>query len=49
MSNNFITNSAENATLKKRLKKLILASQELKIIDPQFPLTQKAYDNYKIE
>ena len=30
MSNNFRTNSAENATLKKRLEKLILASQELK-------------------
>jgi len=32
MSNNFITNSAENATLKKRLEKLILASQELKFL-----------------
>lgn len=32
MSNNFITNTAENATLKKRLEKLILASQELKFL-----------------
>lgn len=32
MSNNFITNSAENATLKKRLEKLITASQELKFL-----------------
>lgn len=32
MSNNFITNSTENATLKKRLEKLILASQELKFL-----------------
>lgn len=32
MSNNFITNSAEEATLKKRLEKLILASQELKFL-----------------
>lgn len=32
MSHNFITNSAENATLKKRLEKLITASQELKFL-----------------
>ncbi|MCB0516020.1 MAG: helicase-related protein [Chitinophagales bacterium] len=32
MSKNFITNSAENATLKKRLEKLISASQELKFL-----------------
>ncbi|MBD3637005.1 MAG: DEAD/DEAH box helicase family protein [Crocinitomicaceae bacterium] len=32
MSNNFITNSAENASLKKRLVKLISASQELKFL-----------------
>jgi len=32
MSNNFITNSAENATLKKRLEKLILAIKELKFL-----------------
>lgn len=32
ISNNFITNSAENATLKRRLEKLILASQELKFL-----------------
>ncbi len=32
MSNNFITNSAENTTLKKRLEKLISASQELKFL-----------------
>lgn len=32
MSNNFITNSAENATLKIRLEKLISASQELKFL-----------------
>ena len=32
MSNNFITNNEEKATLKKRLEKLILASQELKFL-----------------
>jgi superfamily II DNA or RNA helicase len=32
MSNNFITNSGENASLKKRLEKLITASQELKFL-----------------
>lgn len=32
MSNNFITNSGENASLKKRLGKLISASQELKFL-----------------
>lgn len=32
MSNNFITNSIESATLKKRLEKLISASQELKFL-----------------
>ncbi|MGZ0014821.1 helicase-related protein [Yeosuana sp. AK3] len=32
MSKNFITNNQENATLKKRLEKLIVASQELKLL-----------------
>ncbi len=32
MSKNFITNNQENATLKKRLEKLISASQELKFL-----------------
>ena len=32
MSNNFITNSDDNTTLKKRLEKLISASQELKFL-----------------
>ncbi len=32
MSKNFITNSQDNATLKKRLEKLISASQELKFL-----------------
>ena len=32
MSKNFITNSQESATLKKRLEKLIVASQELKFL-----------------
>ena len=32
MSNNFITNNSEHSTLKKRLEKLISASQELKFL-----------------
>ena len=32
MNNNFIPNNEKEATLKKRLEKLILASQELKFL-----------------
>lgn len=49
MSNNFITNSAQNATLKKRLEKLISASKELKFLVGFFYFSgwQEIYKNLK--
>lgn len=49
MSNNFITNSAQNVTLKKRLEKLISASKELKFLVGFFYFSgwQEIYKNLK--